>query len=398
MLAHSPAPLPITISYAEFQIQHYPVMSAEDERNALLAISHRDRVRRIAISCIAIALFEKFVAAMEEEFPILERLYLAPFLCSPSEVEINLTLPRTFQAPNLHHIHLMGVTFPTRSPWLTTMGGLRRLWLDGIPETAYFPPSYIVAHLSLMPQLETLGISFQSDLPHPADTAIVTHVTLPNLRLIFFHGVSAYLDGLLARITTPFLSTLNVHSVDGLTSVIPWLFQFMEPLENLMFSDFGLAFGERCIRLEADPHRGKWKRPFTLKMMCRQNNLQVSSVVQILRTLAPLLSAVEQLTLTRLYGHSRINSIDLTQWHELLRSFGNVKVLHVPKDFIGMVSRVLRSEDGEPPPQLLPNLESITYFEKNIAKAIAPLIHERQAAGHPVCVKLRVDGASQLEG
>jgi hypothetical protein len=249
-----------------------------------------------------------------------------------------------------------------------------------------------------MPQLEMLGISFESDLPHPADTVVVTHVTLPNLRVIFFHGVSAYLDGLLARITTPFLSTLKVHFVNGLTSTIPWLFQFMEPLENIIFSDFKLAFGEDCIRLEADPHQGKWKRPFTLNMMCRQKDLQVSSVVQILRTLAPLLSVVEQLTLTRLYWHKRIESIGRTQWHELLRSFSNVKVLHVPNNFIGRVSRFLRSEDGESPLELLPNLEEITYFETDLGQAIAPLIDERQAAGHPVCVRLRVDGASQVEG
>jgi hypothetical protein len=144
-------------------------------------------------SLIAVPLSEKFVATMEEEFPILERLFLAPSICGPGEEEIDIILPRTFQAHNLHHIHLTGVAFSIRTPLLTTTGGLRQLWLDGIPETAYFPPSYIVTHLSLMPQLEKLGISFGSDLPHPADTTNVTHwhVTLPTLRLIFFSVVSA---------------------------------------------------------------------------------------------------------------------------------------------------------------------------------------------------------------
>jgi hypothetical protein len=77
ILAHSPGSLPVTISYAEFQIGHYPMLSAEDEKNALLAISHRDRVRRNALSRIAVTLFEMFVTATEEESPILERLCLA---------------------------------------------------------------------------------------------------------------------------------------------------------------------------------------------------------------------------------------------------------------------------------------------------------------------------------
>jgi hypothetical protein len=134
MLAHSPAPLPITICYTEFQIQDYPVLSPEDERNALLAISHRDRVRRIALSLIAVTRFEIFLAAMEGEFPILERLFLAPTtLFSPDEAEIDLTLPRTFQAPNQHHIHLMGVAFPIPFLLLTTSPG-------GLPVLAGWNP------------------------------------------------------------------------------------------------------------------------------------------------------------------------------------------------------------------------------------------------------------------
>jgi hypothetical protein len=121
---------------------------------------------------------------------------------------------------------------------------------------------------------------------------------------------------------TPFLSTLVVHFLNRLTCIISWLLRFMG-----------------FIRLEADPHRGNRKRPSGLTLqVTRQDNLQVSSMVQILRALTPLLSFVEQLTLTNLYGHTRIGG---TKWREFLRSFGNVKVLHVRKDFIEEVSRFL---------------------------------------------------------
>jgi hypothetical protein len=57
-----------------------------------------------------------------------------------------------------------------------------------------------------MPQLETIRIGFLFPIPnHDVEmhTPIVTNLTLPSLRLLWFRGVSAYLEAVVRQITTP---------------------------------------------------------------------------------------------------------------------------------------------------------------------------------------------------
>jgi hypothetical protein len=180
-------------------------------QGVLLALSHCDRGHRIALQMSAQKL-EKFIPAMDKPFPILERLHVY----SQTEEETSLTLPITFQAPNLRRLHLWYTALPLRSPLLTSTGGLVELLLADIPRSAYFPPGYLLTRLSLMPQLERLMITFHSPhLNHDvvrqlSDTPMIAHITLPNLRVFTFRGVSAYPEGLLAQINTPVLSVLAV--------------------------------------------------------------------------------------------------------------------------------------------------------------------------------------------
>ena len=224
MLAHSP-PFPLTVFY----IDRHRKMTAEDEEGAMLALSHRDRVRHIAIKMPALEL-GKFITVMDEEFPILERL----FMSSLTKEETSLTIPVTFRAPNLRRFDLWYTALPIRSPLFTSTAGLVFLWLGGIPRSAYFPPTYLLTRLSLMPQLERLGIGFHSPPPNSDVVSqllfipIITQVTLPNLRLISFRGVSAYLECLLARISTPVFGMLEVGFFDQLTFPVPHLLQFVQ--------------------------------------------------------------------------------------------------------------------------------------------------------------------------
>jgi hypothetical protein len=222
MLAHSP-PLPLTVFYAD------PVreMTAEDEEGALLALSHRDRVHRVALQMLAPEL-GKFITALDDQFPTLERLHVYSRIGDTS-----LILPQSLQAPNLHHLSLWSIALPVRSPLLTTTGGLVSLHLIVIPRSAYFPPGYILTRLSLLPQLEILGIAFHSPVPNwdvirqLSEIPTMTHVTLPNLCQFVFQGVSAYLEGLLERITAPVLRILHVGYFNQLTFPIPELSQFL---------------------------------------------------------------------------------------------------------------------------------------------------------------------------
>jgi hypothetical protein len=177
ILAHSP-PLPLTIIY--YDVDHK--MTAEDEQGVLLAFENPDRVHHIALRMPASNL-DKFLPTMDGPFPFLERLYI-----HETEGGTRLTLPVTFQAPNLRRLILVHTALPLASPLLTSTGGLVELRLVGVPRSAYFPPGYLLTRLSLMPQLESLTIGFHSPLPNRnvisqfLDIPIMTHVTLPNLR------------------------------------------------------------------------------------------------------------------------------------------------------------------------------------------------------------------------
>ncbi|KAI0245833.1 hypothetical protein BJV78DRAFT_233416 [Lactifluus subvellereus] len=386
MLAHSP-PLPLTIYFHDNDRE----TSAEDEEGILLALRHSDRVHHIGLYLPSPRL-RKITTTMEGSFPILERLYIQP----RTEVDTSLVLPRTFRAPHLRHLILWHTGLLIGSPLLMTTAGLVTLWLGNIPPSAYLPPSYLLTWLSLMPQLVTLGIDFYSLLPNRdverqlLDTPIMTHITLPNLRVFTFQGVSAYLEGLLTRISAPVLTRLNVILFNQLTFTVPCLLQFIDTSETLSFkfSTVQLTFDSDFAQLLAFPLGGQGICPFMVQIMCRHPAWQVSSAAQILDTLQPALSVVEKLTLSHIEHNrssERHNEVDRTQWRQLLRPFSNLKSLYVQNGLVGKLARSLQTDDGEPPLELLPNLEELGYSGGDDARdAFTPIIDERQVAGHPV--------------
>jgi hypothetical protein len=214
------------------------------------------------------------------------------------------------------------------------------------------------------------------------------HITLPNLRSLLFKGVSAYLEGLLAQISAPVLSTLNVNLFSQLTFTVPRLLQFMDDTSaTLNLSTLQLTFDNDSVLLTA-PRGGLSYRPFRLQIMCRHLDWQVSSAAQILTSLQPLLSAVERLTLNH-KEHSQSsewhNEVDRIQWRQLLRPFSNMKTLHVHHRLVERIARSLQTDNGEPPLELLPTLKELGHSRGDDARdAFTAFMDERQVAGHPV--------------
>ncbi len=96
MLAYSP-PLPLIIDH--LNKNHAIDTGDELEEGPLLALQHRDCVRRIRL-LMPVPRLQKLITAMDDEFPILEYLYIA----SSTRHNIGLTLPETFRAPHLCHL------------------------------------------------------------------------------------------------------------------------------------------------------------------------------------------------------------------------------------------------------------------------------------------------------
>ena len=382
MLAHSP-PLPLTIYY-----RGKDGITAEDEEGLLLALEQRHRVRHLWL-CLPVRILRKFVVAIDEEFPILEYLIVAPQTTDSAA----LMLPETLQAPNLLHLTLNGFVFPIRSRLHPTATGIVTLYLTVTHQSAYFQPNVLLQWISFIPQLETLAICFTFAVPNRdverqlTDTPITTHITLPNLRLFRFRGVSAYLEAVICRITTPRLEILNIRLFKQLTFSVPRLPHLINTTENLRFDNAEIIFKDKEINVWAS-FRETGTYSFVITVDCRHLDWQVSSVAQISDALSQVFSAMDHLTL----GHEvhsqsseEHNHADRTEWRNLLRSFSNVKTLYVEEGLVEELSRCLRLEDGELPLELLPELQELRYFgSRDACDAFTSFIDARHNSGRPV--------------
>jgi hypothetical protein len=389
MLAHYPT-LPLIIDH----LAQEPDTTVKDEEWMLLALQQRDRVRRIRIT-MAIPNLRKFTIAMNKEFPKLEYMYLAP--PRKQDIDAKFTLPRAFRAPRLRHLLLRCFAFSMASPLLATSIGLITLSLEEISTSAYFSPSELLKQLSSMPQLETLGISFYSRT-HNTDAErqllqmpIMTRVSLPNLRWFGFGGMSAYLEALLPQLSTPRLEKLQIWFFGQPSYPVPHLLQSLGTAANIRFSSASLLFLEKSVSLIAYPHEVARIYAFDLEVYCRDRDLQVEFVAEILNGLRAKLSSVEHLSLEyERYSLSEPwddEAYRRVQWRKVLGLFNNVKTLLVPNGLIRELSASLQSDDGESSFGLLPELKELQYptqCDANDVLAFAPFIKSRQDSGCPV--------------
>jgi len=364
MLAHSP-PLPLTVDYRSGD-----GITAEDDEGILFALKQRHRVRHLHL-VFPVQNLRKLVMAIDEEFqdrPILEYLIVEPWTKNSAV----LMLPETLQAPILRHLLLGGFACPIQPRLHPAAASLVTLYLIIDHPSAYFLPNMLLQWISFMPQLESLAIVFIFPVPNRdverqlTHTSIMTHVTLPSLRLFWFHGVSAYLEAVVCRIMTPCLEKLQIGLFNQLAFSVPHLVHFiMDTTENLRFDNAAIMFKDKYIDVvmffrEADTYA------VGVAVDCWHPDWQVSSVAQICNALSQVFSAVEHLSLEH-QVHSQSseehNNVDRIEWRNLLRSFSNVKTLRVEDGLIEELSRCLRLEGGELPLELLPELQELTYVE-----------------------------------
>jgi len=180
ILANSP-PFPLIIDYDQPIVSNQDV-TTEDEERITLALHHRDRVRRINLRLPAPSL-QRLIKSLDDEFPILEYLYIAP----PAKHDTPLMLPATFEAPQLRLLILNHCSSIIRSPLLATATRLVTLALRWIHPSTYLRPDYLLQPISLLPRLEELEIGFCSLIPNReiegqlSHTPVITHVTFPHL-------------------------------------------------------------------------------------------------------------------------------------------------------------------------------------------------------------------------
>ena len=382
MLEHSPL-LPLTVDY-----HGEDSIAAEDEEMIFLALEQHDRVRHLRLA-FPVRILQKLVMAITEEFPILEYLIVNP----PVKDCASLMLPEIFQAPSLHHLKLRGFALPIRSQLHPTAVGLATLYLTINHPSAYFRPNILLQCISFMPQLENLAIAFLFPVPnHEVDrqlthTPTATHITLPNLRLFWFRGVSAYLEAVVRRITAPRLERLQILLFKQLTFSTPRLPQLMNITENFRFDEAEVLFeNDRASVVMYFREANVYS--FVIGVPCWHLDWQVSSVAQISNALSQAFSAVEHLTLrhgVHRQSPEEHNDVDRIEWRKLFRYFSNLKTLRVKDGLVEQLSRCLRLEDGELPLELLPELQELTYYgSRETSDAFSSFTDARRNAGRPV--------------
>ena len=391
MLAYSPPSLPLNIDH--FDDQHQD-LTTKDEKGIILALQHRDRIRRIRI-LKPTSILQKLVVALDGEFPILEFLFLwhqryyAPIM----EQTTNLNLPETFRAPHLRQLLLKNFATPIESPQLTTMRNLVTLYLTKIPSSAYFHPNVLLQRLSLMPQLEVLstGFNFSRDVDRQLSrTSIMARVTLPNLHWLGFQGSSAYLEALLPLLTAPLLEKLRIRFFNRMIYSIPHLRQFLSTAGHFQVKIVTFWFNNDFLRVLAYPHLGSTLHNFEVELSSRQLDWQVVSAAQIFRALSTVFSLVEDLTLN--YNRHNMssewnNEADHMHWRKLLGSFGKVKNLTVNGGLVGQLSGALRPGEEVSPTGLLPELQKLSHSTRGASRnAFTQFIEARKKAGRPVTV------------
>jgi hypothetical protein len=383
MLAHSP-PLPLIIYHDDEKHD----VTAEDEEGIMLALQHRDRIRRICLYLPTLSL-QKLITALDHGFPMLEYLCMAP----PPKHHTQLTIPLTFQAPQLRHLILDHFTSPIGSPLVTSATGLLRLLLRFMDPSTPNHPNDLLESLSPSHQLEILQMHFLSPVPdHEVEeqllhTPITTHITLSNLRRLDIRGISTYFESFLPQIITPRLERLCVEFVNQPRISVPHLLQFMRTAENLRFSNVDILFYHETVAVLVYPPIENASFNFYLEIPCEHLDWQVSSLAQIFRFLRPLFFDVIDLTLDyRKHDLSSEwhNQADSTHWRELLGSFKGVETLRVHKGLVAELSRSLQL-DGEPPLDILPELKELICPLGTVDdNTFAAFIHDREVAGQPV--------------
>lgn len=388
-------PLPLVIDYQS------TTMCARDELGISHALRLRDRVRRVDLH-IPPSSLRRSLVLMDELFPRLERLSLS----STADEDMNLIVPKTFLAPNLRHLKLVGVNLSSELPLLFSTLSLVTLTLTNIRGSGYFLPKHLITRLRSFRQLEELSIGFSVPLPHPgAERELLdvlespVHVTLPKLKRFTFSGVSAYLESLVAQIKAPLLEQLNITLFNQTAFALPHLSHFTNTTEGPKLPVAEIIFERDAVSLVAD-HRwlklGNRPSIFSLRIMCDPFARQIDCAAQICSALRPMLSGAEQLALVdglwmpTDWQDSTSDVDSAAMWRKLLRPFVGAKRLHICRRLLRELVRVLESGDCDcdagSDPGLLPGLQELSpgVAEWRTHEFFTSFVDARRVAGRPV--------------
>jgi F-box-like len=361
------------------------------EDNIIAALAHRDRVCRISLKLTSPQL-ERFIAEMQEPFPALTHLWLESDDILPALPDMLLG----GSAPRLQDLDWRGVPFPTLPKLLLSTNDLVTLGLWEIPDTGYISPEAMVTCLFPLTRLESLSIEFKSPASRPDPRARrpppLTPAVLPSLAHLRFHGVSEYLEDLVARIDAPQLHSGYITFFNQLVFDLRQLPRFISHagmLRELDHARVDFSGGDVEMKLEIPTVQHiQWLKH---QITCDGVEWQVSSMAQICNQLSFLLSNVQQLDVFSGYNFPTLEiDTDNEQWLEFLQPFTAVRTLRISHRLQSPIMSALQELTGEVTTQVLPALNSLYLEEyersRSEQQALDTFITARQQSGHPVAI------------
>ena len=351
MLSHLP-PLPIIVDFRGWD-------AAGTDSGILHAIQQHDRIRRIDLKAPSSTL-DKLIVPMDEPFPTLESLSLSS--TTTHEEGTMPMIPKKFSAPNLRHLTSHGTCLPQGLPFLATSISLVTLKLTDIQTPGYFTPDDLAKQLRHTPQLQELSIGFSIPLPRPhAERELLREPSmltdLPALKCLEFQGVGAYLEGLLAQISTPSLERFNISLFPQLTFTLPRLSHATKTIESLRRPNASVIFNREGVSFIIGS-RQFGDVTFDLKVGFKQFDWQLTTAMQVCGELKSILSFADDVTLQ--FDDLPLDwrdVIDDTGWRELLGPFDNAKRLQIGGPVAPELYNALGSCHAGLPPGLLPVLQ-----------------------------------------
>ena len=384
-------PFPIIVSL----LRWIPEGDENGMENLITALKCRDRISEIRLHYISGPVIEKLVTVLHEPFPVLTDFALA------STDESVPVLPETFLggfAPRLRSFWLKGIPFPSFPKFILSFTHIVDLWLLEIPSSGYISPEVMATCLAALPNLGVLFFGFRSPSSRPLQLSPphLTRAALPALSTLNFSGVTEYFEDFVARIDTPRLTTLNVTFFMDLIFDIPRLRNFIDYTESLKpFDEAAIEFSSWAITIVFGPLIVlKGPPPFKLELKYERPDWQLSSMTQIFSEQLPLLSRVEQLTISEppwgSFGWKEEPDMD-SSWLELFRIFVAVQSLHVSEGLVSPVAGALQDLTGQMATEVLPVLRTL-FLEGlqpsgPVHEAIKSFTTARELSGQPVVIQ-----------
>ena len=369
--------------------------------NIVALFERSDLVRRITqihLWSVSRSQLEVIWEAMQVPFP--ELTDLIQYHEQDQQTEPVLPLSDSFlggSAPRLRSLNLDYIPYPGLPKLLLSATHLTSLGLSHIPDSGYIPPEAMVACLSTLTGLEDLFLEFQFPRPLPDQETQrpppSIRTSLPVLELFTFRGGGEYLEVLVARIDAPRLKYLDIAYSNDIVFITPQFTRFIS--HTTTFEAFGKAtvFLEDTIAgVQLSSDYAKLDAQLNVSIHCRELDWQLSFLEQVCTSSLPHLSTLQDLYMMswRPWPQDWKDSIDYTQWLELLHSFSAVKNIYLSKELAPCVVPALQELVGGRTTEAFPALENIFVEELQesgpVQEDIGKFVAARQVTSHPVAV------------